>query len=556
MLFALTEDSPADAVERRDLRLNLRPMAVKETELNQSEDTAVTAQPTCEVIEQVMREWLLSERSIQLDAIDYDAPLFDLEIDSLAIATIAGELEVKFEKTLSPEVVFDLETIREIAEFLDASPKNFVAVSPAEAYRVEPEAPVESLAHESNAPAEESASGNKFDPQSHFARLNRKVNALKEQGVYPFEPEIGSHDGVWVQCKGRPMLMLASYEYLGLLGHDDLNRAAQSAIGDYGTGHHGSRLLTGTTSIHCELESQLASWMDAEDSIVFSSGYVANLATISALVGPGDYVVGDNLNHASIVDGCRMSGAEFVEFKHNDMDGLTSLLMKNGGRRTLVVVDAVFSMEGDIIDLPIVVEICKKHNALLMVDEAHSMGVLGKTGGGIQEHFGLPPDAVDVKMGTLSKSLAGSGGFVASSNHVITYLRHHARGYIFSGALPAVYANVALAALDVLRREPERVAQIWKNVEYYLNGLKQLGFDTGTCETPIVPIMTQSNEGTVEFAQLCREKGLLVAPVCFPAVPMDAPRLRTCITAGHEQRELDVALNILAGAGRQCGIIE
>jgi glycine C-acetyltransferase len=352
------------------------------------------------------------------------------------------------------------------------------------------------------------------------------------------------------------MLMLASYEYLGLLGHEDLTRAAETAVKKYGTGHHGSRLLTGTTSIHRELEAQLADWMDAEDSIVYSSGYVANLATISALVGPGDYLIGDNLNHASIVDGCKMSGAEFVEFKHNDMDALTSLLLKMEGRRTLVVVDAVFSMEGDIVDLPIVVEICKKHNAILMVDEAHSMGVLGKTGGGIQEHFGLSPDDIDIKMGTLSKSLAGSGGFVASSSEVITYLRHHARGYIFSGALPAVYANVALAALDVLRREPERVAKIWKNVEYYLNGLKSLGFDTGTCETPIVPIMTKSNEGTVQFAQLCREKGLLVAPVCFPAVPMDAPRLRTCITSDHEQRELDVALNILAVAGRQCGIIE
>jgi glycine C-acetyltransferase len=308
--------------------------------------------------------------------------------------------------------------------------------------------------------------------------------------------------------------------------------------------------------MHRELESQLASWMNTEDAIVYSSGYVANLATISALVGPGDYVVGDKLNHASIVDGCRMSGADFVEFKHNDMDELTSLLLNSGGRRTLVVVDAVFSMEGDIIDLPIVVEICKKHNALLMVDEAHSMGVLGKTGGGIQEHFGLAPDDVDIKMGTLSKSLAGSGGFVASSNQIITYLRHHARGYIFSGALPAVYANVALAALDLLRREPNRVARIWKNVEYYLAGLERLGFDTGACETPIVPIMTRSNDATMEFSKRCRDEGLLVAPVCFPAVPMDAPRLRTCVTASHEQRELDVALNILARAGQQCGIID
>jgi glycine C-acetyltransferase len=393
------------------------------------------------------------------------------------------------------------------------------------------------------------------EPTEYFKRLNRKVNDLKTQGVYPFEPEIGSHEGAWVQCEDRRMLMLASYEYLGLLGHDELKGAADTAIEQFGTGHHGSRLLTGTTSLHCDLEARLAGWMGAEEAIVFSSGYVANLATISALVGPGDYVVGDSLNHASIVDGCRMSGAEFAEFKHNDMDELVSLLLKREGRRTLVVVDAVFSMEGDLIDLPIVVDICKKHNVLLMVDEAHSMGVLGKTGGGIQEHFGLAPGDVDIKMGTLSKSLAGSGGFVASNRQIITYLRHHARGYIFSGALPAVYANVALASLDVLRREPERVAQIWENVAYYLKGLKDLGFDTGNCETPIVPIMTKSNEATMAFSHACRSEGLLVAPVCFPAVPMDAPRLRTCITACHQQPELDFALDVLARAGRQCGII-
>jgi 8-amino-7-oxononanoate synthase len=524
---------------------------VKETELVEPKGAdAVDAQPTCKVIEEIMREYLRRELSTHVEMIDYDAPLFDLGIDSLGFAAIAGEIEDRFEKTMNLEVVFDLQSIRELAEYLDASPKCSQPAAVA-------------VGSVSGARSPESAAGSEsvvdpidHDPQSHFVRLNRKVNAAKEQGAYPFEPEISSHDGAWVQCQGRPMLMLASYEYLGLLGHDDLTRAANSAMVKYGTGHHGSRLLTGTTSIHRDLESQLASWMNTEDAIVYSSGYVANLATISALVGPGDYVVGDKLNHASIVDGCRMSGADFVEFKHNDMDELTSLLLNSGGRRTLVVVDAVFSMEGDIIELPIVVETCKKHNALLMVDEAHSVGVLGKTGGGILEHFGLAPDDVDIKMGTLSKSLAGSGGFVASSDQIITYLRHHARGYIFSGALPAVYANVALTALDLLRREPERVARIWTNVAYYLAGLKRLGFDTGACETPIVPIMTRSNEATMEFSKCCRDEGLLVAPVCFPAVPMDAPRLRTCITASHEQRELDVALNILARAGKQCGIID
>jgi 8-amino-7-oxononanoate synthase len=523
---------------------------LKEIELVLTPNNDALTQPiTCEVIEKVVRDFLRSEMSIVVDAIDFDTPLFELGLDSLGAASIAAALEDKFEKRMNPEVLFELDTIRQLAEYLESLP----------IYSAYQTAGSSSVADPSSFDASVEAVGvadqGDNNPISYFERMNRKVNTAKEQGVYPFEPEISSHDGAWVQCEGQRMLMLASYEYLGLLGHQDLNRAATAAIEKYGTGHHGSRLLTGTTSVHTELESRLAGWMDAEDAIVYSSGYVANLATISALVGPGDYVIGDKLNHASIVDGCRMSGADFAEFKHNDMDELSSLLLNSGGRRTLVVVDAVFSMEGDIIDLPIVVEICKKNHALLMVDEAHSMGVLGKTGGGIQEHFGLDADDIDIKMGTLSKSLAGSGGFVASNNQIITYLRHHARGYIFSGALPAVYANVALAALDVLQREPERVTRIWENVEYYLSGLKRLGFDTGTCQTPIVPIMTPSNDVTMEFSQLCRQQGLMVAPVCFPAVPMDAPRLRTCITECHKQADIDFALEVLDRAGRQCGVI-
>jgi glycine C-acetyltransferase len=511
-------------------------------------DAVAPSQATCEVIEAKVREWLQREASITLDAVDYDSPIFELGIDSLGAATIAAELEVELEKTLKPEVVYELETIRELADYLDSVPKSSVraaagncsvGAAPSSARLVDAQQAIQP----------------RHNPIAYYTRLNRKVNKLKQQGLYLFEPAIHSHSGAWVVCENQRMLMLASYEYLGLLGHAELNRAAEDAIGQFGTGHHGSRLLTGTTTIHQVLESRLATFMDAEDAIVYSSGYVANLATISALVGAGDYVVGDNMNHASIVDGCRASGAEFREFKHNDMDDLMSRLLESGGRRTLVVVDAIFSMEGDIIDLPAVVEICRKHGALLMVDEAHSLGVLGKTGRGIQEHFGLDPSDVHVKMGTLSKSLAGSGGFVAGDSQVITYLRHHARGYIFSGALPAVYANVAIAALDVLQREPQRVARIWENVEYYLTGLKRLGFDTGTCETPIVPIMTRSNEATIAMTQLCREAGLLVAPVCFPAVPMDAPRLRTCITAIHERSDLDLALDVLARAGRQCGVI-
>ena len=304
-----------------------------------------------------------------------------------------------------------------------------------------------------------------------------------------------------------------------------------------------------------ELEARLAKFMRSEAAIVYSSGFVTNLATISALVGPGNCVIGDVWNHASIIDGCKMSGAEFYEFEHNNIDSLAEKLELSDGRRTLVVVDAVFSMDGDIINLPPVIELCKKYNALLMVDEAHSLGVLGKTGHGIQEHFDLDDDVIDVKMGTLSKTLAGCGGFVAGKEEIVTYLRHHARGYIFSGALPSGQASVAIAALDVLEQHPELVAKLKANQDQFLAGLKALGFDTAKSVTPIVPVMTKTNDITLAMTQLCRAEGLLVIPVCYPAVPMDAPRLRTCVSAIHSPEDIDFALEVMGRAGKQTGVI-
>jgi glycine C-acetyltransferase len=237
------------------------------------------------------------------------------------------------------------------------------------------------------------------------------------------------------------------------------------------------------------------------------------------------------------------------------MDSLAENLEMANGRRTLVIVDAVFSMDGDIVDMPAVVDLCKKHGALLMVDEAHSLGVLGKTGRGIQEHFNLDPHDIDVKMGTLSKTLAGGGGFIAGREEITTFLRHHARGYIFSGALPAGQASAAIAALEIIEREPERVRRLWENVAYYLNGLKAAGFDTAKSQTPIVPVMTKTDKITLEMTRICRAEKLLVIPVCFPAVPMDAPRLRTCVSAIHSQDDIDFALDVLTRAGRQTKLV-
>ena len=394
-----------------------------------------------------------------------------------------------------------------------------------------------------------------FDPLEHYRMLNRRVNQLVEDDLYFFEPVISEHDDAWVVADGKRMLMLGSYEYLGLLGHDHLKSTCKQAVDKFGTGHHGVRLLAGTTTVHRELESRLAQFMQAEQAIVFSSGYVTNLATISTLVGPGDCVIGDRWNHASIIDGCRMSGATFLEFEHNDIDSLARMLEHSGLRRKLVVVDAVFSMDGDIVDMHGVVDLCKKYNALLMVDEAHSVGVLGKTGRGVQEHFNLDSGDIDVKMGTLSKTLAGCGGFVAAKQEIVTYLRHHARGYIFSGALPSGQASVAIAALDVLESEPEHVAKLHANQQHYLSGLKSLGFDTAKSVTPIVPVMTQTTDIALEMTKRCRSEGLFVVPVCYPAVPMDAPRLRTCVSAIHSTEDIDFALNVLHRAGVETGLL-
>ncbi len=502
---------------------------------------------TAQIVHDVIVRWLREEAQVDVKQIDYDAPLFELGIDSLGAATIGNQLEEITGKTLNPEVLFELETINELVEYIDS----IRVMKRPDADTAIDETTACSCAD--TAPASDTADSPGL--MQRYALLNRRVNKLKEHGRYYFEPEISQHDGAWVVADGKRMLMLGSYEYLGLLGHPDLKQAAISTVNEFGTGHHGARLLTGTTTVHRRLERKLADFMQTEDAVAFSSGYVTNLSTISCLVGPGDYVIGDQWNHASIMDGCRMSGATYWEYRHNDMDSLAELLQQADGGRTLVVVDAVFSMDGDIIDLPAVVKLCKQHGAMLMVDEAHSLGVLGATGRGVQEHFSLGPDDIDIKMGTLSKTFAGGGGFVAARNEVTTFLRHHARGYIFSGALAASHAAVAIAAVEVLEREPELVRQLQRNVTHYLSGLTALGFDTAKSVTPIVPIMMGNDETALEMTRLCRDEGLLVIPVCYPAVPMDSPRLRTCVSAIHTDADIDLALDVLARAGRQTGLI-
>jgi glycine C-acetyltransferase len=383
-----------------------------------------------------------------------------------------------------------------------------------------------------------------------------RVNEAKEVDLYFFNQPLDELNGnARAIVRGREMLMFASYSYLGLLGHPRINEAAKAAIDKYGTGTHGVRLLAGTLRLHEELEATIANFKRAEAAVTFSSGYVTNLTAVSTLVGRHDTVICDKLNHASIVDGCLLSGAKFARFKHNDMEDLERVLEQCDTRGVkLVVVDAVFSMDGDIIDLPRLVELCRKHKAWLMVDEAHSIGVLGKTGRGIEEHFGLG-DVIDIKMGTLSKTIPSVGGYLAGRKDLIHMFKHASRAFIFSAALPPAQAAAAKAAFEVILDEPERVETLNRNTRHFMGGLKQIGFDTMNTETAIVPVLCGEDERAYLMAQHCQHHDVFVLPVVSPAVPQGLARLRSTVTAGHTAQEIERALDVFEIAGKQIGIV-
>ncbi len=384
-----------------------------------------------------------------------------------------------------------------------------------------------------------------------------RVRRLKANDLYYYnQPVEEIKGGSRVVVHGREMGMYASYSYLGLIGHPRINAAAKAAVDKYGTGTNGVRLLAGTLTIHTELEETIASFKNAEAAVTYSSGYSTNLTVISTLMGRGDYVISDKLNHASIVDGCLMSGAEFRRFKHNDMDELEKRLAQiPAGVAKLVVADAVFSMDGDVLDLPRTVELCRKYGAWLMIDEAHSLGVLGATGRGIEEHFGLG-DVIDIKMGTLSKTIPSVGGYVAGKKELIEYLRHASRAYIFSAALPPAQAAAAIESFRVIQDEPWRIEKVCTNAERFIRGLKAAGFDTMLTTTAIVPVLCGSDDSAFTLTQACQHKDLFVLPVVSPAVPEGQARLRATVTAAHEPEEIDYALGVIAQAGREIGILK
>ncbi len=379
---------------------------------------------------------------------------------------------------------------------------------------------------------------------------------LNENDLYFYNQPIEEiRGGAKVLVHGREMGMYASYSYLGLIGHPRINEAAKKAVDKFGTGTNGVRTLAGTLTLHNELEETIANFKHADAAITYTSGYVTNLTVVSTLMGRGDYVLSDKLNHASIVDGCLMSGAEFRRFKHNDMEDLEHRLQQiPSGVSKLVIADAVFSMDGDVIDLPKMVEICKKYGAYLMMDEAHSVGVLGKTGRGIEEHFGLE-GAVDIKMGTLSKTIPSVGGYVAGKKELINYLRHASRAYIFSAALPPAQAAAANEAFKVILDEPWRIERLNQNTQLFIGGLKSAGFDTMLTSTAIVPVLCGSDEQAFMMTREAQHQDVFVLPVVSPAVPEGLARLRATITAAHEPSEIERAMDVITKAGKKLGII-
>ena len=390
-----------------------------------------------------------------------------------------------------------------------------------------------------------------FDKCKNFTRA-REVQAA---GLYPyFKPITHSEDTV-VVIEGKQRIMMGSNNYLGLTHHPEVLAATKAALERYGSGCTGSRFLNGTLDLHEQLEAELADFFGKEACLVFSTGYQANLGLISGLVGRGDVVFLDKLDHASIVDGAKMSHGETLRFNHGDLAGLERKLQKiDDGTGVMVIVDGIYSMEGDIADVPGLLKITQKYGAALAIDDAHSVGVLGPKGDGTAAHYDLT-DEVDLIVGTFSKSLASIGGFAAGTDTVIHYLRHHARPMIFTAALPPSNTAGVLAALHVLQREPERRAQLWENARRLQDGLRSLGFDIGPTETPIVPVLIGPLDKTFLFWRKLFDAGVFTNPVVPPAVPPSQCRLRTSLMATHTPEQIDLALDVFGQLGKELGVI-
>lgn len=381
--------------------------------------------------------------------------------------------------------------------------------------------------------------------QKLFDKVSAYQDAVKARaaGIYPYFRPINSAQDTEVIINGKRVLMFGSNSYLGLTNDPRIKEATKAAIDKYGSGCAGSRFLNGTLDIHIQLEKELAAFVGKDEAIIFSTGFQVNLGVISSLLGRNDYLLLDEYDHASIIDGSRLSFARSIKYRHNNMQDLeqklTSLPVES---LKLIVTDGIFSMEGDLVKLPEIAALAKKYNAAIMVDDAHSLGVIGENGAGAASHFGLTEE-VDLIMGTFSKSLASLGGFIAASAPTIDYLKHHARSLIFSASMTPAATASALAALNIIRNEPEHIERLWANTRYATNLLQEEGFDIGPSESPIIPIYIRDNMKTFQITKMLQESGVFVNPVVSPAVPSDDTLIRFSLMASHTFAQIDEAID-------------
>ena len=390
----------------------------------------------------------------------------------------------------------------------------------------------------------------------HKIRSYDAPQKLKDANLYPYFRTIESEQDTEVIIGGKSVLMFGSNSYLGLTNHPKLKEAANRAVQQYGTGCAGSRFLNGTLKIHIELEEALADYLDKEAVLLYSTGFQANLGAIAPLAGRNDYIFIDELVHASIIDGTRLSFGKVVKYRHNDMQSLEQQLRRvEGDGAKIIVMDGIFSMEGDIADLPGIIALAKAYDATVIVDDAHAVGVIGRLGRGTGDHFGLQ-DQVDLIVGTFSKSLASLGGFVAADYETIDYLKHNSRALIFSASMTPASAASALAALEIIRTEPERIEKLWRNTHYAMDLLRNAGFEIGKTESPILPIYIRDDLKTFQFARLMADDGVFVNPVVSPAVRSTDSLIRFSLMATHSFQQIDRAVEIMYRNAQRLEIFE
>jgi glycine C-acetyltransferase len=387
--------------------------------------------------------------------------------------------------------------------------------------------------------------------------IAQEIENLKQAGLYNRIRTIGSPQGAWLTVDGKKVLNFCSNNYLGLANHPALTAAAKKAVDEMGVGPAAVRSIAGTMTLHLELERRLAAFKGVEAAITFQSGFTANLATIPALVGKEDVVFSDRLNHASIIDGCRLSGAKILPYEHCDPASLEAVIKENLSqyRRALVVTDGVFSMDGDVAPLDKIYAVTSRHDLLLMVDDAHGEGVLGKGGRGIVDHFGLH-GKVDVEVGTLSKAFGVVGGLVAGNATIVEWLRQRGRPFLFSSAVTVPDAAACLAALDLLEGSTELVDRLWENARIFKDGMKALGFDTGLSATPITPVMLGEAPLAQQFSRDLFEAGVFAMAIGYPTVPQGKARIRVMISAAHTKDDLEEGLEAFGKVGRKLGVIK